>query len=148
MDRSDKEIKRGQQAAENQTLPEMIGRLGEDIGTLIDAKISLLKVEIKEEVSAYTSSLIGMAIGAVIAIVGFALFNVAIAFLISSLFQDADLSEPVKYALGFIITAAAYLIAGAVITLKMKNRLARRDLVPSRSVKEIEKDRRWIEREL
>ena len=148
MQQSDEEIRTQRQAADDESLPALVGRLGEDIATLIDTKISLLKTEIKEDVSAYTSYAVGLVIGAVIAIVGFALFNVAIAFLISSLFQNTQLSEPVKYALGFVITAAAYLIIGAVMILKMKGRMARRDPIPSRSVRELEKDKRWIEREL
>src|SRR5215210_6783150 len=88
-----------------ESLPQLVGRLGQDITALIDTKINLLKVEIKEDISAYTSYITGIIIGAVVAIVGFALCNVAVAFFISSLFQHTDLSQPVKYALGFIITA-------------------------------------------
>lgn len=145
---SDQEKKAQRQVADDESLPSLVGKLGEDIATLIDSKISLLKIEIKEDVSAYTSHIVGLIIGAVVAVVGFALFNVAIAFLISSLFQDTELSEPVRYALGFIITAALYIIIGAAIILRTKGRMARQDLVPSRSMKELEKDKRWIERGL
>jgi uncharacterized membrane protein YqjE len=90
-----------QSERDGESLPELVGRLGQDITTLIDTKIGLLKVEIKEDISAYTSHIIGIVVGAIVAVVGFALFNVAIAFLISSLFQNADMSQPVKYALGW-----------------------------------------------
>jgi uncharacterized membrane protein YqjE len=132
----------------DESLPTLVGRLGEDITTFIDTKLSLLKVEIKEDVNAYVSSVVGAAIGAVIVLVGFALLNVAIAFLISSLFQDMQFSQPVKYALGFIITAAVYLIIGAIVLLKMKGRMAKQGLVPERTVKELEKDKQWLKEEL
>ena len=133
---------------DEESLPQLIGRLGEDLTGLVDTKLSLLKVEIKEDISAYTRHTVMMVIGGVIATVGFALLNVAIAFLVSTLFQSTDLSQPVRYALGFVITALAYLLAGGVIIVKTKNRLARQDLVPNRSLKELEKDKQWIEKEL
>ena len=132
----------------DESLPALVGRLGEDITTFIDTKLSLLKVEIKEDVSAYVSSAVGAVIGGVIALVGFALLNVAIALMVSTLFQDTQLSQPVKYALGFIITAAVYLIIGAIIMLRMKNRMAEQGLVPKRTIKELEKDKQWLKEEL
>lgn len=133
---------------EDESLPALVGRLGEDITTFIDTKVSLLKIEIKEDVNAYISSAAGAVVGGVILLVGFALLNVAIAFLISSLFQGTHFSQPVKYALGFIITASVYLIIGAIILLKMRNRLAKQGLVPERTVKELEKDKQWLKEEL
>ena len=134
--------------SDDESLPQLIGRLGEDLTGLFDTKLSLLKIEIKEDVNAYASNAVTMAIGGVIATVGFALLNVAIAFLVSTLFDGAELSQPVRYALGFIITATAYLIAGGVMIVRTKNRLAKQDLVPNRSIKEFEKDKKWIEKEL
>jgi len=134
--------------AGDENLPTLVGRLGEDITTFIDTKLSLLKVEIKEDVNAYVSSVVGAVIGGVIILVGFALLNVAVSFLISSLFQDMQFGQPVKYALGFIITAAVYLIIGAVVLLKMKGRMAKQGLVPERTVKELEKDKQWLKEEL
>jgi uncharacterized membrane protein YqjE len=133
---------------DDESLPELVGRLGEDLTTLVDAKLSLLKVEIKEDLSAYTRHTVMMVIGGVIATVGFALLNVAVAFLVSTLFQETALSQPVKYALGFILTAMVYLIIGGVMIVRTKNRLADQDLVPNRSLKELEKDKQWIEKEL
>jgi uncharacterized membrane protein YqjE len=134
--------------SDSESLPEMVGRLGEDLTTLLDTKLSLLKIEIKEDLSAYTSYVVMMAVGGVIATVGFALFNVAIAFFISTIFQSADLSEPVRYGLGFVITALIYLVIGTIIIMKNKDRLARRDPAPARTIRELEKDKRWIEKEL
>ena len=134
--------------SDDESLPQLIGRLGEDLTSLFDTKLSLLKIEIKEDVDAYAHHGVTMAIAVVIAAIGFALLNVAIAFLVSTLFDGAELSQPVRYALGFIITASAYLIIGGVMIVRTKNRLAKQDLVPNRSVKELERDKQWIEKEL
>jgi hypothetical protein len=89
-----------------------------------------------------------IAIGAVIAAVGFALLNVAIAFGISTLFARANFSQPASYALGFVVTGGFYVLVGGIVVLLMKNRLAKQDLVPQRTVAELRKDKQWLKNEL
>lgn len=132
---------------DGETLPELVGRLGEDIITLLDTKLNLLKVEIKEDASVYTRYGAIMVVGGVIAAAGFALFNVAIAFFISTLFQDTTLSQPVKYALGFVIISSVYLIIGGAIIIIAKNRMAKQTPVPDKSLQELEKDKQWLKRD-
>ena len=66
--------------AENESLPNLISRLGEDIMQLVNSQLALLKVEIREEANAYARGAAMIAFGAAVAVVGFALLNVAIAF--------------------------------------------------------------------
>src|ERR1041385_1198202 len=80
-------------------LPTLFSRLGDDVMQLFNSQLALFKVEIKEEASAYARSVTVIAIGAVIAAVGFALLNVAIAFAVSTLFAQANFSQPASYAL-------------------------------------------------
>jgi hypothetical protein len=89
-----------------------------------------------------------IATGAVIATVGFALLNVAIAFAVSTLFAQANFTQPASYALGFVVTGAFYVLVGGIIVLLMKNRLAKQDLVPQRTVQELRKDKEWLKNEL
>ena len=128
-----------------ESLPALLGRLGDDVVTLLDTKLSLLKVEVKEDAEAYVKSGVMIAVGGVIAAVGFALLNVAIAFLVSTLFR---FSEPVNYALGFIITGAAYILIGGIIVMVMKSKLTKVDPVPHRSVEELRKDKQWLKKEI
>jgi uncharacterized membrane protein YqjE len=65
---------------DNEGLPNLFSRLGDDIMQLFNSQLALFKVEIKEEASAYARAVTIIAIGGVIATVGFALLNVAIAF--------------------------------------------------------------------
>jgi uncharacterized membrane protein YqjE len=111
---------------------------------LLDTKLSLLKVEVKEDADAYIRGGVLIGIGGVIAAVGFALLNVAIAFGVSTLFANTNLSQPAKYALGFVITGVVYLVIGAIIVVVMKNRLAKHNPVPNRSVDELRKDKQWL----
>ena len=133
--------------ADIESLPALFGKLGDDVVTLLDTKLSLLKVEVKEDADAYIRGGVMIGIGGVIAAVGFTLLNVAIALGISALMPE-DMSQPTRYALGFVITGVLYLIIGGVIVVTMKNRLAKRDIVPNRSVEELRKDKQWLKKEM
>jgi len=129
-------------------LPNLFSRLGDDVMQLFNSQLALFKVEIKEEANAYARGVTMIAIGAVIATIGFALLNVAIAFAVSTLFAQANFSQPASYALGFVVTGGFYLLVGAIVVMLMKNRLARQDLVPQRTVQELRKDKQWLKNEL
>ena len=133
---------------DNEGLPTLFGRLGDDIMQLFNSQLALFKVEIKEEANAYARGVTMIAIGAVIATVGFALLNVAIAFAVSTLFAQANFSQPASYALGFVVTGGFYVLVGAVVVMLMKNKLAKQDLVPERTVAELRKDKQWLKNEL
>jgi len=137
--------------AETQTdiegLPALFGRLSDGVTTLLDTKLSLLKVEIKEDVNAYVRNAVKILIGGIIAAVGFAILNVAVAFFISTLLPDS-LDPFIRIALGFVITGALYLVIGGIFIITAKNRLAKQDMVPNRSVNELRKDKEWLKKEL
>lgn len=133
---------------DNESLPNLFSRLGDDVMQLFNSQLALFKVEIKEEANAYARGITMIAIGAVIATVGFALLNVAIAFAVSTLFAQANFSQPASYALGFVVTGGFYLLVGAIVVMLMKSRLARHDLVPQRTVQELRKDKQWLKNEL
>jgi uncharacterized membrane protein YqjE len=133
--------------AEIEQLPSLFGRLGDDVMKLLDTKLSLLKVELTEDVNAYARGATLIAVGGFIAAVGFALLNIALALGISA-FMPTDWQQASRYAVGFVITGVIYLIVGGIIIMMMKNRLARRDLVPGRSVEELRKDKEWLKKEM
>lgn len=131
-------------ASKPENLPSLVSRLGEDLTKLLDLRLSLLKVEVKEDVDAYIRRGVTFAIAAVIVGVGFALVNVALAFFISTLFANSELSQPAKYALGFIITGVSYLIIGGGILVITKISLAKQNIVPMRSLNEFENDKELV----
>ena len=133
---------------DTESLPTLFSRLGEDVMELFNSQLALFKVEIKEEANAYTRGIAMIGVGAAIAVIGFALLNVAIAFAVSTLFAQANFSQPASYALGFVITGAFYLIVGAILVMLMKSRLAKQELVPQRTVQELRKDKQWLKNEL
>src|SRR5688572_29784265 len=108
---------------ENESLPTLFSRLGDDVVQLFDTKVSLLKVELREEANAYARGGVMIAVGGIVAAIGFALLNVALAFGISTLFGDTALSQPARYAIGFVTAGVLYLIVGTIIISAMKSRL-------------------------
>ncbi len=132
----------------DESLPTLFSRLGDDVMQLFDTKMSLLKVEIKEEANEFARGGIMIAAGGIIAAIGFALLNVALAFGISTLLGNVDLSQPARYAIGFVAAGLLYLIVGALIISTMKKRLAKQTLVPDRTVAELRKDKQWLKKEL
>ena len=115
---------------------------------LFDTKLSLLKVEIKEEANAYARGGIMIGVGGIIAAIGFALLNVALAFGISTLFAETNFSQPARYAIGFVTAGLLYLIVGTILISAMKKKLAKQTLVPDRTVEELRKDKQWLKNEL
>ena len=68
---------------QNESLPALFARLTNELMQLVDAKLELLKTELRQEARVYAVGAVLILVGVVIATVGFALLNVAIAFLIS-----------------------------------------------------------------
>src|SRR5687768_33086 len=103
--------------AQTDGLPHLFSRLADDVMELVNSQLALFKVEIKEEANAYARGAAMIGFGAAVAIVGFALLNVAIAFAVSTLFAQANFSQPASYALGFLATGGFYLIVGAIVKI-------------------------------
>jgi uncharacterized membrane protein YqjE len=136
-----------------ENLPTLFGKLGDDVMRLVDTKLSLVKVELKEDASFYARNGAFTAVGAMVALIGFALVNVAIAFFISNFFGNesgtvAQRFGPTSYGLGFLITGILYVVIGGVIVLVMKNKLAAYNPVPTTTIEEIRKDKQWLKNEM
>jgi uncharacterized membrane protein YqjE len=133
--------------AEIDGLPAMLGRVGDNVMTLVDAKLGLAKIEFKEEAAAYGSKIAMIAVGGALAAIGFALLNVAIAFFMARLFFYS-FTPPISYALGFVVTGVLYLVIGGILVVVMKNRLAALNPAPERTIEELRKDKQWLKKEL
>jgi hypothetical protein len=129
---------------DDDSLPSLFGRMGDELSKLVDLRFNLLKVEIQEDVGAYVHHGVMMAIGGIIVAVGFALANIAFSFFISTLFANSQLSQPVKYGLGFLIIGVIYLAAGGIILAVTRRRLAAQDFLPRRSLAEFESDKQMV----
>jgi uncharacterized membrane protein YqjE len=128
------------------SLPALVARLGEDVLSLIDSKLSLLRIEVEEDVRAYGRGLFAIGVAGVVAAVGFALVNVALAFVVAGLLRDTGLSPPLQHGLAFGATGFVYLLIGITIALRARSRLAAHDPKPGRSLAELARDREWLQK--
>jgi uncharacterized membrane protein YqjE len=142
------EVRSRAHQGEGEGLTQLFSRLGDDVMQLVNNQLTLLKVELRDDARAFATSAALIGMGAAIALVGFALVNVAVAFGVSTLFAGSNLSEPAQFALGFVITGFFYVIVGGVIVAAMKSRLSKIDMVPERTVEELRKDKQWLKNEL
>lgn len=122
------------------TLPVLITRLGEDLVSLIDAKLSLLQIELQEDLRAYSRHLVALVTAGVVGAVGFALVNVAVAFAVAELLGGTALSATMQYALGFAATGLVYLVAGGLIAIGSWQRLSKRVPAPVKAIAELKTD--------
>jgi len=134
--------------SEIEQLPTLFSKLGDDVMQLFNSQLALFKVEMREEASSFARSAMMMAVGAVVAAIGFALLNVAVAFGVSTLFANSNLSQPTAYALGFVVTGGFYLIIGGIVIAAIRSRVAKQQFVPERTATELRKDKQWLKNEL
>ncbi|HEX5704376.1 MAG TPA: phage holin family protein [Pyrinomonadaceae bacterium] len=140
--------RRSEQRTEIENLPVLLSRLGDDVTRLFDTKMSLLRIEVKEDVTSFLRAGIGIAVASIVALLGFALASVAGAFGIATLLADTDLSQAARYGLGFLSVGLIYSILGSIVAVVMKGRLSKQSLVPDRTIREIRKDKEWLKNEL
>jgi hypothetical protein len=143
MDMTERDRETATLERQSESLPSLFGRLTDELTQLFDAKLDLLKAELKQEAGAYAVGAGLILIGVVIATVGFALLNVAIAFFVSMLFEATPWTPAARYGVGFVITALLYLIVGAVIAVIAKNRLAKERVAP-KSAAELKRDKQFL----
>jgi len=115
----------GDASSDDANLPALVTRLGEQILSFVDSKVSLLKIEIQEGVGAYGRNLIALGAAGLVGAVGFALINVAVALVVGDLLRGADLHQMIQKAAGFAVTGFVYLVAGSAIAFRAWHRLAR-----------------------
>jgi uncharacterized membrane protein YqjE len=129
----------------DQSLTTLFSRLTDDLTELFDAKLELLKTELKEEVISYAGGAALIVGGAAVGVIGFALLNVGVAFFVSMLFDSANLSPAIRYGLGFVITALLYLVIGIISIRVAKSRLAKQRIIPEKSALELKRDKQWLQ---
>ena len=137
-----------EQRTEIQELPRLFTRLGDDVTRLFDTKMSLLRVEVKEDVTALLRGAIGIAGASMVILIGFALASSAAAVGIATQLTKTGFSQLGAYGLGLLIVGLVYLILGTIAAFVIKGRLAKQSLVPNRTIDEIRKDKEWLKKEL
>ena len=127
------------------SLPALVGRLGEDLSRLVDSKLSLLKIEIQDDLRSYLRGAVHVVAAGAVAAVGFGLVSVGVALFGASLLaQSASLSWPTAQATGFVVIGLLFMAGGVIVARLAIARLKYTDAAPERSIRELERDRKWL----
>jgi hypothetical protein len=127
------------------SLPALVGRLGEDLSRLVDSKLGLLKIEIQDDLHSYLRGAVYVVAAGAVAAVGFGLVSVGVALFAATLLaQSASLSWPTAQAAGFAVIGLSFLVGGVIVARLAIARLKDTDLTPGRSIRELERDRKWL----
>jgi uncharacterized membrane protein YqjE len=104
---------------------------------LLDQKLTLLRLEVEESLGVLMRHVAVIVCGGALAGLGLVLSSIALALWIGN-----HLGSTLA---GFAITGAGFLVAGAaMVAIRVLLGVGPKRLVPERSVKELEKDSRWI----
>jgi uncharacterized membrane protein YqjE len=125
---------------DSQTFTRLLNRLVGDVLRLLDQKVALLKLELKEDVAALARRSAVMVAGAALALVGSVLLLLALAIWLGELVG----SMPG----GFAILGGVLALVGAILVVTMRKRLTEGALVPEQTVQELRRDAQWIKHEL
>lgn len=108
---------------------------------LLDQKLTLLRLEVEESLGTLLRHVAVLIAGGVVVGLGLVLASLALALWIGDRLGSA--------AAGFAITGGAFLVIGvAVIGVRLQRGVGPKRLVPERTMKELEKDTRWIKNAL
>ena len=127
------------------SLPVLVGRLGEDLSRLVDSKLSLLKIEIQEDLQSYFRGAVQVVAAGAVAAVGFGLVSVGVALFGATLLaRSGSLSWPTAQATGFVVIGLLCVGVGAIVGRFALARLKHADSTPERSIQELERDQKWL----
>jgi uncharacterized membrane protein YqjE len=135
-------------SSSSDSLPALVGRLGEDLSRLVDTKLSLLKIEIQDDLHSYLRGAVQVVAAGAAAAVGFGLVSVGVALFGATLLaQSASLSWPTAQVTAFVVIGFLFMGGGVIVARLAIARLKYTDATPERSIRELERDREWLRAE-
>jgi hypothetical protein len=135
----------GADASAAESLPVLVSRLGEDLSELVDSKLSLLKLELQEDVRWYARSGAVTVAGGVVAAIGVGLLSAAAAFFVATLMaRTGDLSLPATYSLGFASVGLLFLLGGGIAAVGAARKLTTLGSSPAEVAEVPGRDRRAL----
>jgi uncharacterized membrane protein YqjE len=124
----------------NGSFGSLVNRLLNDFLRLLDQRLTLLKLELREELGAAVRRSALMAVGGVVAALGSILLIVALAVWVGELVGSIPG--------GFAIVGGVFVLGGVILLLSMRRQLAGQTFVPRQTVQELRRDVEWIKHEL
>lgn len=121
----------------SQVTGALISGLLADIGKLFAQDLAIAKLEIREGANRARSWVTLLAIGALLATIGFLMLIIALAHFISA-------TTTIPLWAGYGILGAAIIVAGMAILMIARSRAASMDLTPQRAGEAVREDWLWM----
>ena len=118
---------------------DLVERLLSDVGALLDQKLTLLTIELKNEGAVVVRHLLVALVGAVFATLGLLQLSIAAALWIGA----AIGSGPGGYG----IIGLVFVLGGGSLLAAMRGRLEKQHLLPRKTLQEFRRDAQWIKDE-
>jgi|RhiMetdeSRZDD1v2_1073273.scaffolds.fasta_scaffold108145_3 uncharacterized membrane protein YqjE len=118
----------------------LVTRLLNELVRLLDQKLTLLKLELKEELGAAARRVALLAVGVAVGAFGGLFLILALTIWVGELVG----SMPG----GFAIVGGLLALGGGIVFLSMRRQLAEQRFVPVKTVQELRRDAEWIKHEL
>ena len=115
---------------------DLVERLIGEVAGLLDQKLALLALEVRNQGAAAVRSVVGLLAAATVVGVGMLLMAIALSVWIGTQIH----SMPGGYA----IVGAAFALVGTIAIVTLRGRLRPKDLAPTQTVEELRRDARWI----
>lgn len=117
----------------------LVERLVADLGDLLDQRLTLLTIELKNEGAVVVRNLLTLLAGVVLAVLGLFQLSTAAAVWIGT----AIGSVPGGYG----IIGLVFVLGGGGLLAVMRGRLEKQPLLPRKTLQEFRRDARWIKDE-
>jgi uncharacterized membrane protein YqjE len=118
---------------------DLVERLFSDMGALLDQKLTLLTIELKNEGAAVVRNLLILLVGVVVVTLGLLLQSIAAALWIGAAIESVPG--------GYGIVGLVFVLGGGSLLAAMRGRLEKHQLLPRRTRQEFRRDAQWIKDE-
>lgn len=117
---------------------DLVERLFSDLGALLDQKLNLLTIELKNEGAVVVRTLLILLVGVVVVTLGLLLLSIAVALWIGAAIGSVPS--------GYGIVGLVFVLGGGAL-LAMRGRLEKQQLLPRKTLQEFRRDAKWIKDE-
>jgi uncharacterized membrane protein YqjE len=118
---------------------DLVERLLSDVGALLDQKLTLLTIELKNEGAVVVRHLLVALVGAVFATLGLLQLSIAAALWIGAALGSVPG--------GYGIIGLVFVLGGGSLLAAMRGRLETQHLLPRKTLQEFRRDAQWIKDE-
>lgn len=118
--------------------------LKEEIGQFLHTRVTMLKSELSENLPSLRTAGVLVVAGALLLLTAYLLFTVALVAVIAEGFRNNEF----RWVFALLAVGIAWAIFGGISFLMAKRQLAKKNVLPKRTLAILKGDKVWLEREV